>query len=347
MTRRAVPENPSNRAGRPDIPRRLGTNRGPRSSPTTELRMRRTASTRLAVALAGALSIAAGCSVMRPLAKIGPLQEQQFVMDRDDALDATVHLSYWSGRLRVRPGDAARAARLHTRDNLDEVDAHADARRTGEHLEVRLWLDSDDSLINFRSWQAEERAPDAIDPKSTVINEWDLELAEGMPLALDCELAACDADLDLGGLLLRRAKIEIGGGHLVVDFAKPQEGRLERLEFDCGAGNLVARRIGNAHARTILVDVGAGSCELDLSGEWKEDALVHVDSGAANVEIRVPRGLAVRVDLKDKVFAEFSARDFRSEGDKRYTSPDWGMGGPSIVVEVEATLGHVGFGITQ
>lgn len=307
--------------------------------------MRRPAPIRLAVALAAALSIAAGCSVMRPLAKIGALQEQQFVMDRDDALDASVHLSYWSGRVRVRPGDGARAARLHTRDNLDEVVAHADARRTGEHLEVRLWLDSDDSLINVRSWQSGHSDPDPVDPKENVINEWDLELAEGMPLALDCELAACDADLDLGGLLLRRAKLELGGGHLVVDFAKPQEGRLERLELGCGAGNVVARRLGNAHARSILVDVGAGSCELDLSGEWKEDALVHVDSGAANVEIRVPRGLAVRVDLKDKVLAEFSAREFRSEGGKRYTSPDWGMGGPSIVVEVEATLGHVGIGI--
>ena len=305
--------------------------------------MRCLAPTRLAGALAGALSIAAGCSAMRPLATIGALQEQQFAMDRDDALDASVHLSYWSGRLRVRPGDAARAARLHTRDNLDEVDAHADARRTGKHLEVRLWLDSDDSLINFRSWRPEERDPDDIDPEVTVINEWDLELAEGMPLAFDCELAACDADLELGGLLLRRAKIELGGGHFVVDFAKPQEGRLERLELGCGAGNVVARRLGNSHARTILVDVGAGSCELDLAGEWKEDALVHVDSGAANVEFRVPRGLAVRVVLKDKVLAEFSAPEFRSDGEKRYTSPDWGKGGPSIVVEVEATLGHVGF----
>ena len=307
--------------------------------------MRCLAPTRLAGALAGALSIAAGCSAMRPLATIGALQEQQFAMDRDDALDASVHLSYWSGRLRVRPGDAARAARLHTRDNLDEVFAHADAHRTGEHLEVRLWLESDDNMLNVRSWQHDDVRPDEVNPKKDVINEWDLELAQGMPLALDCELAACDADLDLGGLLLRRAKIELGGGHLVVDFAKPQQGRLERLELGCGAGNVVVRRLGNARARTILVDVGAGSCELDLGGEWKEDALVHVDSGAANVEIRVPRGLSVRVDLKDKVLAEFSARDFRSEGDKRYTSPDWGKGGPSIVVEVEATLGQVGFSI--
>src|SRR5262249_27263672 len=153
--------------------------------------------------------------------------------------------------------------------------------------------------------------------------------------------AACDADLDLGGLTLQRAKLELGGGNLAVDFSKPRPGRLERLELGCGAGRLVARRLGNAHARTILVDVGAGSGRLDRGGAWKEDALVRVDSGASEVEIHVPRGLAVRADLKDTVLAQLSAPDFQSEGDRRYTSPEWGMGGPSLVIEVDASLGNV------
>ena len=300
----------------------------------------RLAAVTLAIAASAAAVASFGCSAMRPLASIGKEKEQQFTMDRDGATDASVHVSYWSGRLHARPGDAARAARLHTHDNLDAILSHADARREGEHLEVRLWLDSEDSIVNFRTWEHGDVPPAERDPKHDVINDWDLELAEGLPLALDFELAACDADVDLGGLLLHRAKLELGGGNLALDFERAQAGRLERLDLGCGAGHLEVRRLGNAHARTIRVDVGAGSCRLDLAGDWKEDALLRVDAGTSNVEIHVPRGLAVRADLKETL-ARLSAPEFQSEGSQRYTTPEWGTGGPSIVIELEATLGSV------
>jgi hypothetical protein len=287
-----------------------------------------------AVALAGA-----GCSLLRPFAHVGAMEEQEFTIDREAAADASARVSFWHGSLRARPGDAARAVRLRTRDNVDALVPHADTRRSGDHVDVDFWLDSSENVMDFESWT--EGHHGARDPEHEIVNEWDLEFGRSLPLALELDLAACEADVELGGLSLRRARLDLGGGTAIVSFAQPNPERLDRLSLAVGAGSLVTRSLGNSHARSITVDAGAGSCVLDLAGDWRADALVGIDAGACRVELRVPRDLAVRVNLRDTLLSSLDAPEFQFLESHSYGSPAWGKGGPAIVVEVTASLGEI------
>jgi len=296
----------------------------------------------IAVAVAATAVAVTACNAMRPVARIGPMEEQEFTVDRDAANDAGVRVSFWGGTLRIKPGDPARAARLRTRDNLESLEPHADTQREGDHLDLRFWLDSNDNMINLKSWAGDDDRS-ARDPEKEVENEWDLELARTLPLSLELDLAACDADVELGGMPLRAVRLDLGGGTAVVSFARPNPERLDRLSLAVGAGRLMTRSLGNAHARAISVNAGAGSCVLDLAGDWRADALVEIDAGACGVEVRVPRDLAVRANLRETLMASLSVSDFSDLGDRCYASPAWGKGGSSIVLEVTASLGSIRF----
>jgi hypothetical protein len=304
------------------------------------MRSRRPLPLAVAAIPAAAVLAAAGCAWMRPVAKVGTLQEQEFTVEREGAVDANVRVSFWGGSLRVRPGDSARLARLRTRDNLDALEPHADTRRDKDHLSAGFWLDSNANVVNFKSWSG-ERSRAVRDSEHDVVNEWDLDLARSLPLTLELDLSTCDADVELGGLALRSATLDLGGGTAVVSFERPHPDRLERLALAVGAGRLVTRSLGNSHARAISVHAGAGSCVIDLAGDWRADALVTVDAGACRVEIRVPRDLAVRANLHQTLFSGLSAPEFESLGDHGYASPAFAKGGISVVVDVSASLGEV------
>lgn len=299
---------------------------------------RRPLSIALAALLAAALA-GAGCSLFRPFAKVGAMEEQEFAIDRESASDVNARVSFWRGSLRVRPGDAARAVRLRTRDNVDALVPHADTRRSGDHIDVEFWLDSSDNVMDLKSWTGGRQG--ARDPEHEIVNEWDLEFARSLPLSLELDLSACEADVELGGLPLRSGRLDLGGGTAVVSFAQPNPERLDRLALAVGAGSLVTRSLGNAHARSLTVDAGAGSCVLDLAGDWRADALVGIDAGACRVELRVPRDLAVRVNLRETLLSSLDAPEFQFLEPHSYGSPAWGKGGPSIVVEVTASLGEI------
>lgn len=291
------------------------------------------------LALAAALLAFTRCNAMRPVARVGPMQEQEFTVDREGTGDTSLRVSFWGGTLRVKPAEVPCAARLHTRDNVDSMEPHADTRRDGDHLDVRFWLDSEDNVVNLKSWSGDKDEPR--DPERDIVNEWNLELARAVPLALELDLAACEADVELGGIPLRAMRLDLGGGDATLAFGRPNPERLDRLSLSVGAGRLAARSLGNAHARTISVDAGAGSCLLDLAGDWRADALVEVDAGACGVEIRVPRDLAVKANLRETILAGLSAPEFADVGDHCFASPAWGRGGPEVVVEVTASLGTV------
>jgi hypothetical protein len=293
----------------------------------------------IAAAALLAAAAASGCSLFRPVAHIGPMEEQEFVVDREAASDASARVSFWAGSLRVRPGDPSRAARLRTRDNLDALVPHADTRRDGDHLDLEFWLDSNEDVMNLKSWSGDRGH--AKDPEREIENEWDLELARTLPLTLDLDLAASEADVELGGIPLRSARFDLGGGSAILSFDQPNPERLDRLKLAVGAGRLVTRSLGNSHARAVSVDAGAGGCVLDLAGDWRADALFEVDAGACSVEIRVPRDLAVRVNLRQTFLASLAAPEFEYLGDHGYASPAWQKGGISIVVDVTASVGEV------
>ncbi len=69
------------------------------------------------------------------------------------------------------------------------------------------------------------------------------------------------------------------------------------LSVDVGAGASDLQLAGLSLTR-LDVSLGAGKYTVDLSGDWARDLDVTIDAGAANISVRLPRDVGVRVEVE-------------------------------------------------
>ena len=167
----------------------------------------------------------------------------------------------------------------------------------------------------------------------------DVELARGVPMTLDIQIGASQADLDLGGLWLTDASVSTGASQTLVDVTEPNPVRMEYAEFTAGAAEFTARRLGNLNAEHILVDAGVGEVTLDLTGSWQRDADLEVDMGLGALELRLPRGLGVSLE-KDSFLTSLDAQGMVKRDDTYY-SVDWDEAEYRVQISVDAAFGSV------
>ncbi len=169
--------------------------------------------------------------------------------------------------------------------------------------------------------------------------QMDVELARGVPMSLRVEIGASRADLDLGGLSLRDARISTGASQTLVDVSEPNPIPMDRVELTAGAAEFTARRLGNLNAQRIVVDAGVGEVSLDFTGEWRSSADVEVDMGLGALELRLPRGLGVSLE-KDSFLASLDAQGMVKRGESYY-SVDWDEAEHRIRITVDAAFGSI------
>jgi len=169
--------------------------------------------------------------------------------------------------------------------------------------------------------------------------QMDVELARGVRMALDVQIGASRADLDLGGLSLTEARISTGASQTLVDVSEPNPLRMDRIEFTAGAAEFTARRLGNLNAERIIVDAGVGEVTLDFTGDWQEGADVEVDMGLGALELRLPRGLGVSLE-KDSFLTSLDAQGMVKRDDTYY-SVDWDEAPVRIRISVDAAFGSI------
>ena len=268
----------------------------------------------------------AACTVLGPGPRLGATIERDFSIEAEDALDADVAVVFYGGRMRVGPGEAEQIARLVAVDNLEQVEPRCEERREGSHVAARLWLDS------------ERRIFSGDDARK---NEWTVELGTRVPIDLDLGLAACNAEVELGGVALRRAHVSLAAGEATLRFSRPNPRELDRLELEVGAGTIHVHDLGNARCRSISVEASAGSFDLDCDGAWPESALMHIEAGMGGVQLTVPRDLSVHIDAAQTTFGEVKAPDFVDEGGHRFRARDVPEGAPELKIELEVSFGSV------
>jgi hypothetical protein len=167
----------------------------------------------------------------------------------------------------------------------------------------------------------------------------DLELARGVPMDLDLEFGAVQADVDLGGLALTGLELSTGASRSTIDVSEPSTGSMERARFEVGAAEFTARRLGNLNAARIEVDAGVGSITLWLDGEWRRDARVAIDMGLGSLQLRVPEGLGLEL-RKDSFLTSIDTEGLVKRGDV-YQSLDWNEATRRVTVDLDAAFGSV------
>jgi hypothetical protein len=233
-----------------------------------------------------------------------------------------VRIEYGSGRLEVRQADAPILYRMETRydeEQFSTVSTFSDESRTLQ-LGVR---------------PKEGRRGVSVKEGSHAT----ISLTRAVPLDLDLDFGAGEAEIELGGMRLQRVDLSTGASETHVRFDQPNLIRAERVHINAGAAELEVRGLGNARADRIEFNGGVGSTVLDFSGAWQGNGTASVKMGIGSVTLRVPRSLGIRIDRSSFLTS------FDDEGlvrrDGSYFSANWANARNKLTIDVEAALGSI------
>ena len=234
----------------------------------------------------------------------------------------TVEVEYAAGRLEVQPAQRSMLYRMSMRyneDNVTPVSTFDDQSRT-----LRLGVQGTESRRRTGGHEGSRAT---------------IELTRELPLNLELEFGAGEAEIDLGGIRLQNLEVSTGASATKIRFDEPNPIRAERVEINAGAADLEVRGLGNTRAAQVNFNGGVGSTVLDFTGSWERGATASVKMGIGSLTLRFPRDLGVRID-RNSFLTSFEARGMtRREGS--YFSSNWASARNRLTVSVDAALGSI------
>lgn len=233
-----------------------------------------------------------------------------------------VEVAYGAGHLRLAPGASSLLYRMDLRydaDRAEPVTAWDEERRR-----LRLGVDM------------QQRGPS---PEGKQVSRSSITLNPSVPIDLDLQFGAGEAELEFGGLRLNEVKLSTGASETRVHWSRPNSVRARRVEVEAGAADLHVIGIGHARADHFAFRGGVGSTVLDFGGAWDADGTASVQMGMGAVVLRIPRGMGVRIDRRS-FMTTFDADGMVKKGNSYFTE-GWERAKRRLTVNVEAALGSV------
>ena len=166
-----------------------------------------------------------------------------------------------------------------------------------------------------------------------------LAVARAVPLDLSLDVDAAEADLDLSGLWLNRLRLQSGVSETRVNFGTPNPRPMRELTIVAGAAGMTVRRLGNANAGVVEIRSGAGSTDVDLTGEWSRDMDLRLQVALGAATLRLPRDLGVRLTVRQVLGSFDAGAAGLVERDGAYYSENWGTARRKLRIDAETTLG--------
>jgi len=113
---------------------------------------------------------------------------------------------------------------------------------------------------------------------------------------------------------------------------------LMNLSLDMGAGTSDLQLAGLS-LTGLDVTLGAGKSTVDLTGNWARDLIVTFDTGAANITVRLPRDVGVRVEVEAGV-GRVEASGLKQDG-YVYTNEAYGTSDATLHINIQAGIGQI------
>ena len=167
----------------------------------------------------------------------------------------------------------------------------------------------------------------------------EISLTREVPLDIDLDFGAGEAEIDLGGLRIRRLDVSTGASETSIGFDQPNPIRAERVNINSGASQLRVTELGNARFERFTFQGGVGETTLDFTGDWQADAVASVKMGIGSVVLRFPRELGVKVE-KSSFLTSFDADRMVKRGGS-YVSTNWDGARHRLTIDIEAALGSI------
>lgn len=239
-----------------------------------------------------------------------------------------VKLEYAAGRVEIGPAAEGLLYRLESKHDIRYFDLDSDYSETDREARLRVELEGAD---RFEIKQ--------IAKKNLGAGSLRLGLSKAVPLSLALDIGAAEAQLDLGGLRLRRIRLETGASDTHVRFDAPNPEGAEQCSFRAGAASFRIEGLGNSGCREMVFEGGVGSLELEFSGDWNHDATARIDVGLGSLGIRIPHDLGVRIEKRAFLMA-LNAPDFVKEGDD-LVSENWSSATHRLTLRINGALGTI------
>jgi len=216
-----------------------------------------------------------------------------------------VQLEYAAGLLRLGPGSSAELYRMDLSYDQDRFLPISDFDAGQSAVNLGLKPSGEGGVRVVSRNQLQQTASVAFSPR--------------VDLALDINLGAADADLDLGGLRVSRLDMKSGASKAVVRFSRPNASRCDHATISAGAAQVALLSLGNSRCDEITFEGGVGKVLLDFSGAWSSDARAHVTMAMGELTLRLPRTVGVRISM-DKFLSSFAPKGLVRRGDSFQSS---------------------------
>jgi len=102
------------------------------------------------------------------------------------------------------------------------------------------------------------------------------------------------AEVELGALPLRTLSVHNRQGGLELHVSEPSPSPLERVELRSEMGGVAISQLGNTSAVELDVTNRMGGFDLDLGGEWRNDAAISLSSAMGGMSVHLPKEAVVR-----------------------------------------------------
>jgi hypothetical protein len=229
-----------------------------------------------------------------------------------------VNVEYGAGELTIAPGSERELFRAKLRYDASIF------RPVSEYDSGQLRIGIEGGSIKGRNM------------KSGRLN---LSLGPRVPIDLSLKFGAAQADVELGGLRIRRASIQTGASETNVRVSHPNQEACSSATFEVGAAAFRAAGLGNLNCEDLRVAGGVGEVVLDFSGEFRQDLNAEIDMGLGSLTLRVPRGLGVSV-RKSGVLASFDSQGLVKRGNVYY-SESFEKAEHKLTIQIDAALGAI------
>lgn len=196
-----------------------------------------------------------------------------------------VELDLGQGEFYLRPGVSGDGVRVKARFDRS---AH-ELLDTLEVLPDSTWVYRVEYRQTISGLEALLRAVFGGNQESRV----EVFLPPDVPIDLVLNLKQGGGEAQLGGLWLRDATINYGQGGFELDVDQPLREPMNRLVIAGSMGGFEATRLGNASPRYLGVDCSMGGGEVDLRGQWLNDADVDLKVNMGGMAVLVPAGVTV------------------------------------------------------
>jgi len=245
----------------------------------------------------------------------GPdIEESITVTSPKSSEETRLTISFGAGTLKLSPG---------AKDLVDGTTVY-------NYSELKPEVVKNDGSVTIKQGDLNIVNPNDIN------NDWDLQLGE-TPIDLHINAGAYEGTYELGGLSLTGLTVKDGAADVNLSFSEPNKTEMSVLRYETGASSVTLSGLANANFSTLIFSGGAGSYDLDFSGELKDDATVRVEAGAGDVQLIIPEGVNTEVTVESVLVSINHSSGWSQNGNDYTQSGD----GPTLTIIVKMAAGNL------